>query len=99
MNIKTLAIQLYSGSTDHLAIWFAAQPVRIQLATQMRCLNSHSNPRQFWQWINSLKGYHCPIPPLHDSGIVFTKDSDKATLFNRYFALFLLKRIVPTFIP
>ena len=45
----------------------------------------HSNPRQFWQWINSLKGYRCPIPPLHDSGIVFTKDSDKATLFNRYF--------------
>ena len=45
----------------------------------------HSNPRQFWQWINSLKGYRCPIPPLRDSRIVFTKDSDKATLFNRYF--------------
>ena len=45
----------------------------------------HSNPKQFWQWINSLKGYRSPIPPLHDSGAVFVDDSDKATLFNNYF--------------
>ena len=41
----------------------------------------HSNPKQFWQWINSLKGYRSFIPPLHDSGAVFVKDSDKALLF------------------
>jgi len=45
----------------------------------------HNNPKQFWQWINSLKCYHSSIPPLHDSGTVFVKDSDKATLFNNYF--------------
>jgi len=50
------------------------------------CQQSHSNPKQFWRWINSLKGYRSPIPPLHDScGNTITSDSDKATLFNDYF--------------
>ena len=45
----------------------------------------HSNPKQFWRWINSVKGYRNPIPPLHDSGNTITEDREKASLFNHYF--------------
>jgi len=45
------------------------------------CKQSNANPKQFWRWINSVN----PIPALHNSGITVTKDSDKASLFNKYF--------------
>ena len=32
-----------------------------------------------------MKGYRNPIPPLHNSGNTITEDSDKASLFNKYF--------------
>ena len=53
--------------------------------SNLLCQQSHTNPKQFWRWINTVKGYRNPIPPLHDSGNTITKDFDKATLFNRYF--------------
>ena len=49
------------------------------------CQQSQSNPKQFWRWVNTLKGYRNPIPPLNDSGITIIRDSDKASLFNKYF--------------
>jgi len=44
-----------------------------------------SNPKQFWRWINTGKGYREPIPLLHNCGNTITKDSEKASLFNKYF--------------
>ena len=49
------------------------------------CQQSHTNPKQFWRWINTVKGYRDPIPPLHNCGNTITKDSEKASLFNKYF--------------
>ena len=28
------------------------------------CQQSQSNPKQFWRWVNTLKGYRNPIPSL-----------------------------------
>ena len=50
------------------------------------CKQSYANPKQFWRWINSVKGYRDPIPALHNSGTTVTKDSAKASLFNKYFS-------------
>ena len=58
----------------------------------------HSNPRQFWKWINSLKGHHCPVPPLYDSGIVLLRILIRPHYLIAIVALSLQKRIVPTFI-
>jgi len=49
------------------------------------CQQSHTNPKQFWRWINTVKGYRNPIHLLHNCGNTITKDSEKASLFNKYF--------------
>ena len=49
------------------------------------CRQSNTDPKQFWRWINTVKGYRNPIPPLRDCGNTITEDSDKASLFNKYF--------------
>ena len=43
-----------------------------------------SNPKQFWRWINSIKGYRSPLPPL-SSGQLITDNTAKAEVFNQYF--------------
>ena len=62
------------------------------------CQQSHSNPKQFWRWVNSVKGYRNPIPPLHDCGNIVTKDCDKASLFNQYFCSVFTKENTSTLI-
>ena len=43
-----------------------------------------SNPKQFWRWINSVKGYRSPLPPL-SCGQSITDDDAKAEVFNQCF--------------
>jgi len=47
--------------------------------------NSYStNPKQLWRWINSVKGYRRPLPPLQEDTLI-VDDYAKATAFNQYF--------------
>ena len=48
------------------------------------CQQSHTSCKQFWRRINTVQGYHDPIPPLHNCGNKITKDSEKASLLNFY---------------
>ena len=54
-----------------------------QLATSFSKSYS-SNPKQLWRWINSVKGYRRPLPPLHVDTLIVDDDA-KATTFNQYF--------------
>ena len=43
-----------------------------------------SNCKQMWRWINSVKGYRHPLPPLQGDYLI-VDDEAKATAFNQYF--------------
>jgi len=43
-----------------------------------------SNPKKLWRWINSVKGYRRPLPPLQEDTLIVDDDA-KATAFNKYF--------------
>ena len=45
----------------------------------------HSNPKRFWRWINSVKKFRSPIPPLSHADCDIANDVDKANVFNQYF--------------
>ena len=45
----------------------------------------HSNPKRFWHWINSVKKFWSPIPPLSHAGLDVADDAEKANVFNQYF--------------
>ena len=49
------------------------------------CQHFHDNPRTFWNWINSSKGWRNPIPTLLDDDIPVVDDGAKADIFNYYF--------------
>ena len=49
------------------------------------CDNFHSNPKQFWRWVNSTRGYRSPIPLVSHAGVTVTDDHKKADVFNNYF--------------
>ena len=48
------------------------------------CTLSGSPSKQFWSWVNSVKGHRAPLPPLlHNEPV--TDDYAKAEVFNHYF--------------
>lgn len=59
---------------------------RADVKQQISLLSSlqSSKPKQFWKWINSVKGYRTPLPPLLCDRLI-TEDTAKAEVFNQYF--------------
>ena len=45
----------------------------------------HSNTKRFWHWINSVKRFRSPIPPLSHAGCDVADDAEKASVLNQYF--------------
>ena len=46
---------------------------------------STSKPKKFWSFLNYIKSRRHPIPPLKDNDALVSDDTDKATIFNKYF--------------
>ena len=44
-----------------------------------------ANSKKFWNFLNSIKGRHHPIPPLKHSDSSVSNDSSKANIFNQFF--------------
>ena len=44
-----------------------------------------ANAKKFWNFVNSVKGFHQSPPPLSISGNHVSDDVEKATAFNQYF--------------
>ena len=42
----------------------------------------HSIPRGFMRWMNSVKRFRTPIPPLSHAGGDVADDTEKASVFN-----------------
>ena len=69
-----------------LATWFALE-LDLTLSKKVANFSSSqlSNRKQLWRWINSVKGYRRPLPPLQKEDSLITNDYAKATAFNQYF--------------
>ena len=53
--------------------------------TESLCKNYSKDTRKFWNWVNSSKGHHNPIPAITDHDTTITDDTKKAEVFNKYF--------------
>ena len=68
---------------------------RVEVCTEIYCSmdqtlfsppqHINDNPKKFWNFLNSVKGRRHPIPPLKQNDALISDDSDKATIFNKYF--------------
>ena len=56
----------------------------------------HSNPKRFWRWINLVKRFRTPIPPLSHTGHNISDDAEKANVFNQYFCSVFTKEVYHT---
>ena len=45
----------------------------------------YAKPKKFQSFLNSIKSRRHPISPLKDNDALVSDDTDKATIFNRYF--------------
>lgn len=59
---------------------------RNDTAAHVANLSSYfTNSKKFWNFLNSVKGCHHPVPPLEHNSSFISDNTNKASIFNEYF--------------